>query len=71
MVIVLKNYGQIFLKNNNPPDIDYLDYVLNNGIEYQEIVEINNIEIKNEITETWLGIKDLKNKYFESYMEKM
>lgn len=70
LVHSIKELWANFLKNNNPPDINYLDYVLNNGIEYQEIVEINNIEIKNEITETWLGIKDLKNKYLESYMEK-
>jgi putative RecB family exonuclease len=61
-------WGEAF-KKNEEPDFDYINNVILNGIEVQEIVNINGKEVKNEIVENLLGIKDLKSKYFESYME--
>jgi hypothetical protein len=57
-----------YLLKKEEPDFDYINYVILNGIEVNEVVYINGKEVKNEITEDLLGIKDLKNKYFESYM---
>jgi CRISPR/Cas system-associated exonuclease Cas4 (RecB family) len=57
------------LSNKQNPDFDYINYVLINGIEVQEITQVNGMEVKNETTEELLGISDLKKKYFESWME--
>jgi hypothetical protein len=59
-----------YLADKKKPDFAYIDYVIKNGIEVQEILEVNGVEIKNEVSEDILGIDDLKGKYFESYMHK-
>lgn len=56
------------LRTNKEPDFDYINYVMLNGIEVWEIKNVNGQEVKNEVVEDLLGIKDLKSKYFESFM---
>lgn len=59
-----------YILSKKEPDWNYIDYIIKNGIEVQEILVVNGTEIKNEVTEDILGIDDLKSKYFESYMHK-